>query len=432
MNYAETLQYLYNRLPMFQRIGKAAYKADLNNTIALCEHLGNPQRRFRSIHIAGTNGKGSSSHFIASTLQSAGYKVGLYTSPHLKSFTERIRLNGKEIPEKEVVDFVEKNRGFIEEISPSFFELTVAMAFEYFAKEKVDFAVIEVGLGGRLDSTNVIHPVLSLITNISYDHQDLLGDTLPKIAFEKAGIIKPSVPVVISQRQKEVEEVFIQKAALEKAPIFFASERFRATRNPKTGTIDLFEDEKCILPNLELDLKGQYQTLNIVGVAQALKILQQQENLSITLEHWRKGIENASKLTGLKGRWQKIHDQPRIICDIGHNEDGIRQVLESLAFEHNRKPYKQLHWVFGAVNDKDLSKVLKLLPKNAQYYFCQASIPRALDVNILAEQAKSFGLNGSIVKDVNKALQTAKQIAEKEDFILVGGSTFVVAEVEEI
>jgi dihydrofolate synthase/folylpolyglutamate synthase len=432
MDYTETLQYLYNRLPMFQRIGKAAYKADLNNTIALCEHLGNPQRQFRCIHIAGTNGKGSSSHIIAATLQSAGYKVGLYTSPHLKNFTERIRLNGQEIPQNEVVEFVEKNRSFIEKISPSFFELTVGMAFEYFAKEKVDFAVIEVGLGGRLDSTNIIEPILSLITNISYDHQDLLGDTLSKIAFEKAGIIKSNTPIVISQRQNEVEEVFLQKSSLENAPIFFASDYFKAVRHPKTGFIDLFEGEKCILSNLQLDLKGQYQTLNIVGIAQALKVLQQTQNVKLTLEDWRKGIENASKMTGLKGRWQKIQESPIIICDIGHNEDGIRQVLESLAFEYNRQPYKQLHWVFGTVNDKDLSKVLKLLPQNAHYYFCQANIPRALDANILAEQANLFGLKGVAIKEVNEALQMAKQNADKEDFILVGGSTFVVAEVERI
>jgi dihydrofolate synthase/folylpolyglutamate synthase len=330
------------------------------------------------------------------------------------------------------VSFVEKNYSFIEKISPSFFELTVGMAFDYFAKERVDFAVIEVGLGGRLDSTNIIEPILSIITNISYDHQDLLGNTLPKIAFEKAGIIKYNTPIVISQKQNEVIDVFLQKASFEKAPIFFASDNFNAIRDTKTGLIDLFEGNNCILPDLQLDLKGQYQILNIIGVAQALKIIQQSEDLTLTIEHWRNGFENASKMTGLKGRWQKIQDSPKVICDIGHNEDGIRQVLESLSFEYNRQPFKHLHWVFGTVNDKDINKILCLLPQNASYYFCQANIPRALDARILAEYAKSYNLKGMVIKNVNVALQIAKQNAVEEDFILVGGSTFVVAEVSGI
>jgi dihydrofolate synthase/folylpolyglutamate synthase len=420
-NYSSALNYLYDRLPMFQRIGAAAYNRDLTNTLALCEALGNPQNKLKCIHVAGTNGKGSSSHMIAAMLQSAGYKTGLYTSPHLKEFTERIRINGQEIEQAFVVDFVKRIKPSIEKISPSFFEMTVAMAFDYFVFQGVDVAVIEVGLGGRLDSTNVITPLVSLITNISYDHKDLLGNTLQQIAFEKAGIIKRTAPVVISEEQTEVRDVFLKKAAEENTPLEFASSRFTFDgRTISENGIIRFED-------MNPQLKGDYQTKNIPGVLLTIEKLNEKGFL-ISEANIKSGIENVITLTGLKGRWQKLGEQPLIIADTGHNEAGIQEIVKQIS----SIKYERLHMVIGMVKDKDISGVLRLLPKEANYYFCQAKIPRAMDANDLAKNAQEFTLLGEIVPDVNSALTRAKERAGKNDFIFIGGSTFVVAEINDL
>jgi dihydrofolate synthase/folylpolyglutamate synthase len=418
-DYLSILRYLYETLPMFQRIGAAAYNRDLTNTLALCEALGNPQEKFKSIHVAGTNGKGSSSHMIAAILQSAGYKTGLYTSPHLKEFTERIRINGNEVEQTFVVDFVNRIKPSIEKIKPSFFEMTVAMAFDYFALQNVDVAVIEVGLGGRLDSTNVIIPLVSLITNISYDHKDLLGDTLQQIASEKAGIIKRNVPVVVSEYQTEVADVFNKKAAEQNAQLQFASEIF------SFDGINGWKGQSLKLKNVNPQLKGNYQNKNIPGVILTVEKLNQM-GFSISVDNLRQGIEQVSTLTGLKGRWQKLGDRPLVIADTGHNEAGIQSIvnqISSIKFVH-------LHMVIGMVKDKDITSVLRLLPKGASYYFCQANIPRAMNANDLADQAKQFDLKGVVIPDVNEAVKLAKQQASENDFIFIGGSTFVVAEIE--
>lgn len=422
-DFAATLEYLYARLPMFQRVGAVAYKKDLSNTLNLCKALGNPHERFPSIHVAGTNGKGSTSHMIAAILQSAGYRTGLYTSPHLKEFTERIRVNGVEVGQAFVVDFVKRMKVNIERVNPSFFETTVVMAFDYFAQEKVDVAVVEVGLGGRLDSTNVITPVLSLITNIGFDHMDLLGNTLGEIASEKAGIIKHGVPVVISQRQPEVEAVFKEKASATEAPLLFASDRFEA-RMRNEGTVDVFADGKfyCALAPA---LKGLYQLKNIPGVLAAVEYLNH-AGWSISGEHVQQGVERVTELTGLKGRWQKLGDIPLTICDTAHNEDGIREVCKQI----QTLGFKKMFVVLGMVKDKDISRVLALLPREAHYIFCQALIPRALPAKELAQQAEMFGLQGEVVENVNGAIRHARALAGREDFIFVGGSTFVVAEIE--
>ena len=424
MTYSETLTYLYQNLPMFQRIGSGAYKSDLTNTLALCEALGNPHNKTKSIHIAGTNGKGSSSHMLASVLQVAGYKTGLYTSPHLKEFTERIRINGHEIDKAFVVDFVMRIKPLIEEIQPSFFEITVVMAFDYFAHQQVDVAVIEVGLGGRLDSTNVITPVLSLITNISWDHMDLLGDTLDKIAAEKAGIIKPEVPVVISERQAEIENVFIQKANESHSSITFATDHFKITRE-SNGLYTIEKNNHLRL--LKLDLMGRYQTKNIAGVLASIEQLRK-TGFKISEQHIKDGLIEVMSRTGLRGRWQTIGEKPLIICDTGHNEGGIREIVQQIA----ETKYHQLHMVLGMVGDKDISKVLDLLPQDAIYYFCAASIPRALPAVELRLKAEGFGLIGKVFKNVNAAIQSAKENSSPDDFIFVGGSTFVVAEVENL
>lgn len=424
MNYAETLTFLYQNLPMFQRVGSSAFKKDLTNTIALCEVLGNPQHRFKSIHIAGTNGKGSSSHMLAAVLQSAGYKTALYTSPHLKEFTERIRIYGKEVSDDFVVDFVERIRPSIDTIHPSFFEITVAMAFDYFARQHVEVAVIEVGLGGRLDSTNVITPLLSLITNISWDHVDMLGDTLEKIAHEKAGIIKPNIPVVISERQVEVEHVFMNKAKETNSPITFASDHYHVVRkSPGTYSIRHGTDHY----GLALDLKGGYQSKNIAGVLASIEELRKL-GFTITDQHIEQGLKDVMQLTGLRGRWQMIGEKPLTICDTGHNEGGIREIVNQI----NETRYHHLHMVIGMVKDKDVSKVLALLPANATYYFCAASIPRAMPVEELKQKAEAFGLNGNIYANVNEAIRAAKSGSAMDDFIFVGGSTYVVAEVENL
>lgn len=423
--YQETLNYLYANLPMFQRVGAAALKPDLDNTIQLCAELGNPHHMFKSIHVAGTNGKGSTSHMLASILQSAGYRTGLYTSPHLKSFTERIRINGEEVLPEFVVDFVNRILPAIEKIKPSFFEITVAMAFDYFAKRGVDVAVIEVGLGGRLDSTNVITPKVSVITNIGWDHKDLLGDTLEKIASEKAGIIKPQVPVVISEQQAGIDEVFIQKAFDEQAPIMFASDTYRTELCDDRQTFDVYHRDKLIFNQLDLPLRGYYQQQNLPGVLMTIDVLRG-EGWRITREQVEHGLVNVVQQTKLKGRWQKLQSKPLIVCDTGHNVEGIAVLLKQI----KAQSYRHLHMVWGVVRDKDISGMLALLPPDASYYFCQAAIPRAMDANQLFEVAQRIGLHGEVIPDVNQALNRAKEKATEDDFIFIGGSTFVVAEIE--
>jgi len=429
MTYQQTLDYLYAQLPMYSRIGAAAYKADLINTQKLCAHLNNPENKFKSIHVAGTNGKGSTSHGLAAIFQSAGYKTGLYTSPHLKSFTERIRINGKEISQQNVVDFIGLNKDFIGELQPSFFELTVGMAFDFFAKKKVDIAIIETGLGGRLDSTNVIIPEISVITNISFDHVNLLGNTLKEIAKEKAGIIKNKIPVVINERQEEVKQVFNEKAQETNSTIFFASDKISIEHvsflNGKRN-IEVREDgiKKY---NLTTDLIGNYQFKNIAGIIETINIANQ-KGWNISVENIKEGLSEVNKLTGLKGRWQILSQAPLTVCDTGHNEAGINAIIEQLK---NYK-YKKLFWIIGTVNDKDLNKILNLLPTDAYYFFCEPDIPRKLNAEILAEQAKIYNLKGEIIKNVNEALFEARKNASPNDLILIAGSNFIVSELNEI
>jgi dihydrofolate synthase / folylpolyglutamate synthase len=427
--YEETLQFLYENLPMFQRIGAAALKPDLKNTLALCEALGNPQFKFKSVHVGGTNGKGSTSHMLASILQSAGLKTGLYTSPHLKSFTERIRINGAEISTDYVINFANRILPSIENLKPSFFEITVAMAFDYFAQHQVDIAVIEVGLGGRLDSTNVITPELSLITNIGWDHMDILGDSLEKIAGEKAGIIKHSVPVVISERQPEVEYIFREKASSTDSPVHFASDQFNASIQSENGvvTFDVFEKGDPIIQNLQLPLQGVYQQKNILGVLQAVDVLKGR-GWEITSQHVRIGLENVISQTGLKGRWQILNKKPMIVCDTGHNLDGMKEVLRQIRMQS----YQNLFFVFGIVKGKDVSSILKLLPKDAYYFFCEAKIPRAMNASLLSQQAFEYQLTGEIVPDVNDAIHQARKRASSDDMIFIGGSTYIVAEIDSL
>ena len=409
---------------MFQRVGSIAYKPNLINTLKLCEALGNPHHKFKSIHVAGTNGKGSVSHMLAAILQTAGSKTGLYTSPHLKEFTERIRINGREIEQDFVVDFVERIKPEIEKIKPSFFEITVAMAFDYFARQKVDIAVIETGMGGRLDSTNVISPILSLITNISWDHKELLGDTLQKIAGEKAGIIKPHIPVIISERQEDVQNVFENKTVECESELIYASDRYRVNR-VKPGQFEVSQDKDQHL--IELDLLGIYQTKNIKGVLTAVDEMVKQ-GMNISSDHVIEGLKNVITLTGLKGRWQQINGSPLTICDTGHNEAGIAEIINQL----KEIKFNKLHWVLGVVKDKDVTTILNILPKEAQYYFCQASLPRALPAIELLAKAESAGLKGIVIEDVNQAIREARDNATPDDLILVGGSTFVVAEIENL
>jgi dihydrofolate synthase / folylpolyglutamate synthase len=428
--YSKALEYLYTQLPMFQRTGPAAYKHSLGNTLQLDEMYGHPHRQFKSIHVAGTNGKGSVSHMLAAILQSAGYRTGLYTSPHLKDFRERIRVNGVMVPESYVASWTDdfQERNLEQGIEPSFFELTVAMAFDYFAQEKVDIAVVEVGLGGRLDSTNIITPVVGVITNISYDHMSLLGDTLPLIAAEKAGIIKPGVPVVIGQRQAETEDVFVRKASAVEAPLYFASDAFSA----EYGMLDregnqIFnfrKNEALLFPSLKLDLPGIYQRLNVPPVLKTVEILRA-AGWEIPDEALYKGLAAVKELTGLMGRWQVLGANPRIVCDTGHNEDGIRQVVTQI----RQTPFRKLHIVLGVVADKDPDKVLALLPPEAVYYFCRADIPRAMDPVILKGKAAEAGLTGDVYGSVLAAYDAARAAAGTDDFIFVGGSTFVVAEI---
>ena len=429
MTYQQTIDYLYAQLPVFSRIGIAAYKEDLHNTIALCKALDNPHTKFKSIHIAGTNGKGSTSHMLAAMLQQAGYKTGLYTSPHLTDFRERIKINGQMVREDFVVEFVERTKEISNAVQPSFFELTVAMAFDYFAKEKVDIAVIETGLGGRLDSTNIITPLLSIITNIGYDHMNILGDTLEKIAYEKAGIIKPNVPVVIGEWLDETKPIFIDKASQTNSPIYFAQEEY-AVSNISSGTYQLQCDvtsvEHHITEHFILDLNGIYQTKNLRTVLCAEGLLMQ---LGFTIPNNAEkfALANTKKLTGLHGRWDVIAEQPTIVLDVAHNEDGIRQLLVQLSVISEQ--FEHLHIVTGMVRDKDVDKVLSLLPKEAVYYFTNAHIPRALPAADLQTMAKEHGLHGKNYDDVNKAIAAAKQQAGINDLILVCGSIFLVGEV---
>ncbi|MES2448197.1 MAG: folylpolyglutamate synthase/dihydrofolate synthase family protein [Bacteroidota bacterium] len=427
MTYQQTLNFLYSKLPMFTRIGAAALKKDLHNTIELCARLDNPQHQFKTIHIAGTNGKGSTSHMLAAILQKAGYKTGLYTSPHLKDFRERIRINGKMVPKAFVKDFVREQKKNILEIEPSFFEVTVAMAFEYFAKEKVDIAVIEVGLGGRLDSTNIITPELSVITNISLDHTNLLGDTLAQIAFEKAGIIKPNIPVVIGEKHLETIDVFKEKAKLEKAPIYFAEDKLKINHQTTKGsflTVDILENEQAIFTNLALDLTGTYQQKNILTVIQSvLKLRELGFNISDRAIY--QALKNVKKLTGLQGRWQTLSKSPLVICDTGHNKAGIAEILKNIS---NIK-YQTLHMVIGMVKDKDIDGVLALLPNNAIHYFCQPDLERALPAQELYQKATLHNLKGKVFNSVIDAFKYAKEKSHPKDLIFIGGSTFVVAEI---
>ena len=427
MNYQQTLDYLYSKLPMFTRVGAVAIKKDLHNTLAMCTALGNPQNQFKSIHIGGTNGKGSTSHMLAAILQQAGYKTGLYTSPHLKDFRERIKINGKMVPKSFVTNFVARQRELISTIEPSFFEVTVAMAFDYFAKEKVDIAIIEVGLGGRLDSTNIIVPELSVITNISLDHTNILGDTLPEIAFEKAGIIKAHIPVVIGEKQAETASVFIEKAKSTNSAISFAGSQLNLKDQQQNGIylqIDIYQGEQLIFPKLTLDLTGTYQLKNILTVIESVMQLRKQ-GFNISDESIYTAAKNVKKLTGLQGRWQTLSRSPLVICDTGHNKAGISEVLQNI----RNTPHQKLHFVIGMVKDKDIDGVLTLLPADAIYYFCNPNLERALPAEELAQKAKLFGLNGNIFKNVADALKNAKNDADKDDLIFVGGSTFVVAEI---
>jgi len=435
MNYPETLHYLYSRLPMFSSHGKGAIKPGLKNTIKFCQELGNPHEKFKSVHVGGTNGKGSTSHMLAAIFQEAGYKTGLYTSPHLRDFRERIRINGEMIAEMEVIQFVEAHQQYIEKLEPSFFEVTVALAFEYFSANQVEVAIIEVGLGGRLDSTNVIHPELSVISNISYDHMNILGNSLNEIASEKAGIIKYNVPVVISQRQDEVEDIFINKAFEMNSGLTFASDEwniFRSqTQNNSSGLLKLEIRQKTTIDNpvfsfdsLELDLTGSYQVKNLAGVLSAVKHLRLMD-YQIDDQDVLSALRQVKKLTGLMGRWHTLNYNPLIICDTGHNEDGIREVMKNI----NLTPHKDLYMVIGMVEDKDISKILSLLPQRAFYYFCQPTIPRAKPANDLQLEAAKFGLTGTFYPTVQAAFDEAKKNAGNNDLIFIGGSTFVVAEI---
>jgi dihydrofolate synthase/folylpolyglutamate synthase len=404
MNYQETTNWMFNQLPMYQLQGASAYKEDLTNIKLLTAHLNNPQNRLKCIHVAGTNGKGSTSHMLASVLQESGYKVGLYTSPHLKDFRERIKISGKEISEEFVIDFIAKHKDFFEANDLSFFEMSVGLAFDYFASEKVDIAVIEVGLGGRLDATNIITPLVSVITNIGLDHTQFLGNTLEAIAREKAGIIKPNIPVVIGEYTPETQPVFLAKAEEKEAPIYFAS--------------DLISE---VFPS---DLIGDYQFHNKKTVQQTIGILNTQNEFKVSDENLKNGLLNVSKNTGLQGRWQQLGENPKIICDTAHNKHGLTVVMNQI----QKETFENLHIVLGVVNDKDLDSILPLFPKKAIYYFCRPDSSRGLATEIIREAANKHNLSGEKYDSVNDAFAAAKKNAGKNDFIYIGGSTFVVAE----
>jgi dihydrofolate synthase / folylpolyglutamate synthase len=427
MTYDQTIDYLFTRLPMFSRLGAAAYKDDLTNIIRLCDYLGNPQQKFKSIHVAGTNGKGSVSHMLAAVLQAAGYKTALHTSPHLKDFRERIKVNGEMIPKEYVVSFTEKIKPVIDEIDPSFFEISVAMTFDYFANEQPDFAIIETGLGGRLDSTNILLPELSIITNIGWDHMNLLGDSLEKIAAEKAGIIKNNTPVIIGEVIPETKDIFINTALKKSAPLTIASSRWQATDwkwKDHELHVEAAEEHRTDRQVYKLDLQGIYQTKNLLTVLEACSVLKN-KGWNIPDDSIHTALRQVKKTTGLHGRWELIHQHPSVIVDVAHNEAGVKQLTEQVELTDHHA----LHIVLGMVKDKDIEKVLQLLPRHAQYYFTQASIPRALEAEELQRQAATAGLKGKAYPDVNTALKQALAVAKKEDLILVCGSVFLVAEV---
>ena len=427
MDYKETLDWMFNKLPMYQRIGAAAYKADLNNTIQLLNLLNNPHHNFKSVHVAGTNGKGSVSHMLASVFQEAGYKTGLYTSPHLRDFRERIRINGEMIPEENVVQFIDSYKDKFEAMELSFFEMTVGMAFDYFSNEKVDIAIVEVGMGGRLDSTNLITPELSIITNIDFDHMKFLGNTRAKIAYEKAGIIKPNVPVVIGETHPETQQVFIDKAQECNSPIYFADQIFDCDKihieSQTEQQFDVWKNSELYMEALEIPLMGNYQQKNLTTVMCALDLLHDKFNLSD--DNIRYGIGKVIRNTHLMGRWQILNKDPLTIADTGHNVAGITEVVRQLA----EMSYGKLHFVLGMVNDKDIDSVLQLLPRGAEYYFCKADIPRGLDANILAGKAFEMGLRGQVYESVSHAYRSAVNNAYFGDVVFVGGSNFTVAEV---
>ncbi|MCG8410702.1 MAG: bifunctional folylpolyglutamate synthase/dihydrofolate synthase [Bacteroidales bacterium] len=429
MNYKETLNWLFNQLPMYQRQGKAAYKANLENTLELDQYFNHPHKNFKTIHVAGTNGKGSVSHMLASVLQTAGYKVGLYTSPHLRDFRERIKVNGKMVSEEFVTEFVSKHKAKFAEISPSFFEMTVAMAFDYFREQSIEIAIVEVGMGGRLDSTNIVSPDLSIITNIGLDHTAFLGNIISEIAIEKAGIIKHKTPIVIGQTQKESKPVFKDFANKLQAPIYFADEIYSINHSVlSTDNKQIFNikgtDNKIIYPDLKLELLGNYQKKNILTVIQAINILNKID-YNLTTQSIYEGLSNVVKNTGLLGRWQILNNKPLTICDTGHNQDGISDIIAQI----QQTAYEKLHMVFGVVDDKNIDTILSMLPKNAKYYFTKAQIPRALNEKILQEKAKQYNLNGDCFDNVEKAVKNAKKFSNDNDLIFIGGSTFIVAEV---
>ena len=405
MNYQETTHWMFNQLPMYQTQGASAYKEDLTNILSLSDHLGNPEKKLQCIHVAGTNGKGSTSHMLSSILQEAGYKVGLYTSPHLKDFRERIKINGVDIYEEFVCTFIEKHKSYFEKGAFSFFEMSVGLAFDYFAKEKVDIAIIEVGLGGRLDATNIITPLASVITNIGLDHTQFLGNTLESIAFEKAGIIKRSIPVIIGEYTTETKPVFLAKAKACDSAIYFASDLISET-----------------YPS---DLIGDYQTHNKKTVLQTIAIINSQNKYKVAENHIKSGLLNVVRNTGLQGRWQQLGESPKVICDTAHNKNGLEIVLNQI----QKETFSKLHIVLGFVNDKDLEEILPLFPKKAIYYFCKPNLPRGLDANILKQKASTFKLKGEVYNSVSEAYKKALVSASKSDFIYIGGSTFVIAEI---
>ncbi len=429
MDYSQTLDYLYTRLPMFSRIGAAAYKKDLHNTIALCEAIGNPQQQLRTVHIAGTNGKGSVSHMLAAILQTAGYKTGLYTSPHLKDFRERIKINGEMIPQAAVVEFTERIQPQIDELDPSFFEVTVAMAYDYFVQEKVDIAIIETGLGGRLDSTNIITPDVSVITNIGWDHMNLLGDTLEKIASEKAGIIKPGVPVVIGETLPETAPVFEKTARENNSPYYLATAKRKVlSREWKNHLleVEVASEEEPGTKKYTLDLSGIYQVKNLLTVLETCDRLQE-KGWNLPEEKILSALKTSKQISGLHGRWEIIHTEPMLVLDVAHNEDGINQLLEQIQLT----PHEELHIVLGMVKDKDVEKVLALLPKKARYYFTQAGIQRAMEAYDLFKLAEKYGLKGNTYSSVNTAIYAAAMKAGNKDLIVVCGSIFLVGEVSQ-
>jgi len=431
MNYQQTLDYMFSRLPMYQRIGPAAYKANLDNTLALSKHLDQPENRFKSIHIAGTNGKGSVAHMLASVLQQAGYKTGLATSPHLKDFRERIKINGKCVSEQFVVDFIRQHKSYLERINPSFFEMTIAMTFDYFAKEAVDMAVIETGMGGRLDSTNIITPEISVITKIGLDHTRFLGNSIEQIAIEKGGIIKKNIPVVVAKYQPETYDVYKQFSDELNAPIVFADKLFSV----ENSDLFLLQGKKFLKVHISalqgnrksflLDLLGHYQAENLLCALTVLNRLQKEKKIKISEKDIREGLCNVARNTGLQGRWQQLGDHPMVICDTGHNTDSFKYIVKQI----KSTPHKRLHVVIGMVEDKEISSMLSLLPPNASYYFCRPNVPRGLDQKKLADKASCFSLHGKHYSNVADAFQAAKKDADTDDLIFIGGSTFVVAEV---